>query len=282
MHALFARLRIGVVMVTVVGTTTGWTGQYVPRTEPPRFKIPSGGTITYTHVQVPYTGLNGSYGASKETEQAFITCEGTITTVFDWFPDLIEYPANSGHFIPDPLDTSPEWVIVAEYCIAKYSAYNFIPGSMNGACDNGLGFTITRTYDEMYMYPPDGDPYIIGWIEWGESKGTRYKKVAGQETKTLTCTPGASVQVNNGMCFAEVRYGVSIMVPRVELLGTTRFFEPHAIKFLTGQRIRATLGMPNPLGLHPALAVDPDSYRWSLSNDGVESFKDYITTNCLG
>lgn len=215
-------------------------------------------------------------------EPNFITCEGTITSVWDWNPDLIEFPANSGELIPDPLDTPPEWVVVAEYCIAKYSAYHFIPGSMSGTCDNGLGFSMTRTYDELYMYPPDGDPYLIGWVEWGKSKGTRYKKVAGQETITLTCTPGVSVQVNNGMCFAEVRYGVSIMVPRVELLGTTRFLNPHAVKFLTGQRIRATIGMPNPLGLHATLTVDPESYRWSLSNDGVEAFKDYITTNYLG
>lgn len=238
--------------------------------------------IRYTGVESAYGGWYGSYGASHSMEPNFITCEGTITSVWDWNPDLIEFPANSGEFIPDPLDTPPEWVVVAEYCIAKYSAYHFIPGSMSGTCDNGLGFSMTRTYDELYMYPPDGDPHLIGWVEWGESKGTRYKKVAGQETITLTCTPGVSVQVNNGMCFAEVRYGVSIMVPRVELLGTTRFLNPHAVKFLPGQRIRATIGMPNPYGLPPALAVDPESYRWSLSNDGVEAFKDYVTGTYLG
>lgn len=224
---------------------------------------------------------------SYEGDQAFVTCQGTIITEWVWKPDQIEVPPGSGNLIDDPLDTPPEWVIKAETCEGAYSGYYYIGGErgFTGSCDNGLGFEAEETIEPIYIWDPIYGPILIGYAFAGTSKGTRYTCIPGGETITIDVTPYSQVTVTDGLCSAKVWYGSYIYAPFVELKGVTRFFDPHSIKFLTGQNIEATVrmnggGAPLPQGIVP---VEPTSYQWSLSNEaGVDVFKDYFTTDTVG
>jgi hypothetical protein len=202
-------------------------------------------------------------------------------------PDALTDSDPTNDTIADPLDTPPITVILVETCTATYGGQYFVPGgSGGGACDNGLGFGEVAFTSPMYMYEaadPDGGggtQTLIGYTFHGESKGTRYTKRAGGQTIQVTCSPLANAYAINGMCEASVSYSCSIIVPTVSLAGTTRFYDPHAIKFITGQRISATIS-PAGGGAPPAspdmgggLSIDPSSYSWSLTGD-FDPFKDF-------
>lgn len=281
--------RYGLTGVVVLLASAASAGKYVPRTVPedPLYKNPRGGELQATGLTVPYSGTTSSYGAEYEGDQAFVTCQGTIITEWVWKPDQIEVPPGSGNLIDDPLDTPPEWVIKAETSEAAYSGYYYIggEGGFTGSCDNGLGFEAEETIEPIYFWDPIYGPILIGYAFAGTSKGTRYTRIPGGETITIDVTPYSQVTVTDGLCSAKVWYGSYIYAPSVELRGVTRFFDPHSIKFLTGQRVEATVrmnggGAPLPGGMVP---VDPASYQWSLSNEaGVDVFKDYITTDTVG
>jgi hypothetical protein len=164
------------------------------------YKNPSGGTIQYTDVSLPYSGTNGSYGASAG-DPSFVSCSGAITTVYEWVPAQITNPAPGSqtdqdpdnNTIPDPLDTPPANIIVTEYCKATYSYAYFIPdGSGSGSCDNGLGFDAITESGPLTISTPGGSDgeggteEIIGYAGSGVSEGTRYAKMAGSQTITLT------------------------------------------------------------------------------------------------
>ena len=120
----------------------------------------------------------------------------------------------------------------------------------------------------MYIFDDQGGMYLMGWYFGGEVTGTRYTKIPGDLSITLECTPDARVQVTSGTCGASVEYRSGIVVPRVDLSGTTRFYEPHAIKFLTGQNIRATVSLGvQPFGEPGALALIERDVGARLSQD---------------
>jgi hypothetical protein len=255
-------------------------------------KNPSGGTVQYTNVTLPYVGGSTQYGASA-ADSIFVDCEGAITTIWDWIPDTIPNPDEdaqedadpSNDTIPDPLDTPPEWVISQEACTAAYLGYFVLGGDFEGNCDNGLGFASSNGVEPHFVYDPEGGQTLVGYSYYGISVGTLYTRRAGGATITLTCTPTASTTVSGGICSASVSYASRIIVPTINLLGTTRAVAPHAIKFLTGQRINSTLfrnsGPHQPPEQNP-LTIDPASYAWNLDGSPVDEFKEYIFTDLLG
>lgn len=246
-------------------------GQYKLKPSTPTFKNPSGGTIQYTDVNTAYTGDSGSWGASRQYDTAFVDCDGTITTVWEWVPDKIP-----GTSTDDDLDTPPEWVIVHEQGEASYSGWYFLSGMGLGDCDNDLGFEVDETLAPWYMQGEE--PTLIGYTFSGIAKGTRYKKQAGGAEITVTCSPFAGVAVIDGMCSAKVSYGVQIINPKVEVLGATDFTTPaRAIKFITGQNIGATLSLQRSLGNQlyeeQHLGILQNSHSWTIPE--WDPFKSY-------
>ncbi len=279
------RSRLGMAILALLICVVGQAGEYVVRSAP-GYKNPSGGTISYTGTLFPYLNGSAGYGAEHYNDSNFVWCGGTITTVFDWVPDQIPDPANPGSTIADPLDLPPAEVVSRETCAVEVLATYALSGDADPfECDNGLGFEASYTIQPQYMMDEETQ-ILIGYAETGSSSGTRFKKQAGGPTVTLTCTPYAVVSVVNGLCSASVWYSSSIIVPTVELKGETRLpnsqapTSPHAIKFLTGQRINAILSLANgpgpmPQGT-PALTVDPASYQWGFESNPGDPFKDYI------
>lgn len=194
--------------------------QLKPR-NPPQFpKNPYGGTIHYDDNSSAYSSNQGTYGASQG-DAGDVECECTITTVYVWVRDQIEDPDNPGQLIDDPLDNPPDQVISKEYSMVLAEAYS-ITGAFAYA-DNGLGFPAESEGDETYA--------------WAKSEGTLYKKRAGGQEITLTASPAALASSDIWDAYAAVVYTSSILVPKVQLEGTTRFYSPQAVMFLTGQQI---------------------------------------------
>jgi hypothetical protein len=84
---------------------------------------------------------------------------------------------------------------------------------------------------------------------------------------------------------AEIEYRSFILVPRVQLVGYTRFFDPHARKFLTGQQISCSISISTPPYGITGLGVA--TYSWSLEGgDSAMAFKNYqyshATTTSIG
>ena len=161
-----------------------------------------------------------------------VECTFTIPTVYKWVRDQIPDPANPAQTIDDPLDLPPDEVIVKESC----EAYAFTSYGTFLVTINGLGFD-----------PVAGSQ---GNNSWSTSSGTLYTKRAGAETITLTCTPYALAVSDDFYAAASVYYRSSILTPHVALVGATRFYDPHAIKFLTGQQITASISYGSPSRAH--------------------------------
>lgn len=197
-------------------------------------------------------------------------CAGSITTVYTWVRDHVPDPSNPGQTIPDPLDNPPDEIITVESCEVKAWVYFWILGATVN-CSNGLGFPTTFDYS---------------FGKAAESKGTLYTRRSGGQTVTLTCSPSALAVSDEPDAWVELIYKSGIIVPRVELIGTTRFYTPsHAIKFLTGQQITGGVGagiagpFPMPTVTTRAWTVDNDpSYEGALPI----IFKSYTHTNTLG
>ncbi len=174
-------------------------------------------------------------------------------------------------------------MIAAEYCEASFEATFYIPlGDMMGDASNDLGFELDEDVESIYIYE-EGQPILIGYTVTGVAKGTRYTAVDGAEEITLTLNPFASVLVADGFCEAKVLYEARIIVPRVQLTGTTRFdtVDPPQIKFLTGQQIKAEVTFATPPGYIPEHLANPGiaSRIWSVTNPSGKSwaiFKDYV------
>lgn len=238
-------------------------------------KNPKGGQISYTNVTTVYTNTASGYGASA-IDMDFVNCTGEIEAKFEWVPDNIP-----GTSTPDPLDVHPTGkVITAEHCDASYEASFYLPfGDAVGGASNDLGFELDEDVEPIYIYE-EGQPVLIGYTVTGVAKGTRYTAVDGAEEITLTLNPFASVLVADGFCEAKVLYEARIIVPRVQLTGTTRFdtVDPSQIKFLTGQQIKAEVTFATPPGYIPEHLANPGiaSRNWSVSAPNWAIFKNYI------
>jgi len=244
----------------------GLAGTYVLKPlDPPSFpKNPSGGMVYWGHGNFSaYGGNAASYGGGNPDIDN-VTCMGAITTVWVWKRDQLPDPGNPGQFYDDPLDNPPAFVISREYCSAWATATSL--GDRYVLSDNGLGFA-AETYDD-------------GEQEWSLSEGTLYTKRAGGQEITLTCTPFASalVSIPNPPLMsvdATVQYSSSIIVPKVSLVGTTRFYDPQLVAFLTGQQVTGSVTGNGPLQIL--------KYSWSLDDEaGVGMFKSYTHTNASG
>lgn len=198
-------------------------------------------------------------------------CAGTITTVYTWVRDHVPDPTNPGQTIPDPLDNPPDEIITVESCEVKAWVYFWILGATVN-CSNGLGFPTTFDYS---------------FGKAAESKGTLYTRRSGGQTVTLTCSPSALAVSDEPDAWVELIYQSGIIVPKVDLVGTTRFYSPHhAIKFLTGQQITGGVGAAV-AGPFPMPAIG--ARLWSVDNgdpnyEGAPPniFKSFTHTNALG
>lgn len=237
-----------------------------PRAEQPfRWHCPLG--WQFKRVRVRRGG--GGYGAYQGPCFSII-CSGTITTVYTWVRDQIPDPNNPGQNMPDPLDNPPDEVISVESCSAKAWVFFWIVGAFVN-CDNGLGFSATYDYTNGLSATP---------------QGTLFKRRPGGQTITLTCTPSASALSDEPDAWVELIYKSGIIIPRVDLVGTTRFYAPsHAIKFLTGQQITGAV-VAGISGSFPMPTIT--SRSWSVDNDPSYEgnppniFKSYTHTNMLG
>lgn len=248
-------------------TTLGSAGYYELRPlDPPTFpKNPYGGTLHCGENSWAYGTHQNGYGASAENCE-ITWCEGTITAEYVWVRDQIPDPDHPGQMIADPLDNPPTEVISWEYCLASAEADTTIGGILDADASNGLGFE-----------PQAGND---GSHAWSISMGTLYRKRAGGESTVLTCIPEAFALSDISDARVSIRYRSGIIVPRVSLVGVTRFYSPHALKFLTGQQVSASVsGVQLPIAKYswyagPAQGSDP--------NVDARIFRNYVHTTSLG
>lgn len=95
----------------------------------------------------------------------------------------------------------------------------------------------------------------------------------------------AEIEIRSGV--STLIYKSGIIVPRVELIGTTRFHTPsHAIKFLTGQQITggvdAGIAGPFPMPTVTTRAWSVDNGDPNYEGAPPNIFKSYTHTNTLG
>ncbi|RYG38578.1 hypothetical protein EON81_03275 [bacterium] len=255
--------------LVLTGLSSAQAGSYVLRTKDAfgaTIKNPSGGTYTQPGVSAAYystvvAGSVAGYGGIGGHGAGGATCSGTITTIYDWKRSQIVNPDPlsqtnsdpSDDYIDDPLDNPPLEAIARETCRADYST-NSYPGGGGGSCDNGLGFAPVEISAPITV--PGPPPVTIGFHTEGYSEGTRYKKVSGGDTITLTCTPSSSASTVSGSAACKVAYNSSILVPKVVVVGVTRF--PDAYRFITGQQISDSIDSAG-------LTVKSGTYQWSIS-----------------
>ncbi len=220
-----SRLFKGRVMLTsllfILGTSA-FAGKYVLSSYLP--KNPTGGTISGEYGSSAYGNFQNGYGGSTSHSNGVASATGSITSVYVWVPDNIP-----GTNSPDPNDL-PVDAIAEETCTASYVG-------ISGTCDNGLGFA-----------PTIQTGYQFGtYYEIGTSTGTRYKKVPGGQTITLTCSPSAyglstpndpnSWQIPG---VATVEYSTKIFTPQISYKGVTEFAGDN-LKFITGQQVECSI-----------------------------------------
>jgi hypothetical protein len=258
------RLRVLALVAFVFLVCLAVPGTYIKKPTLPN--NPYGGMIYWGPGLFSAYGSNSAGYGAEQFDDDYVNANGTITTVYVWQRAQIPDPQNPLQFIDDPLDNPPEFVISKEFCRAY--AYASSVGVMLVAADNGLGFEGEEGEDEIGIFV--------------ESMGTLYTKRAGGQEITLTCSPSATATVSNPGppytgAYVYLRYTSQILVPKVDLVGTTRFYSPHLNAFLTGQRITGSVSGYGPL------QIATSGYSWSVeSTDGLGEFKSYTHTNSLG
>lgn len=266
------------VLTALLAPSIGRAGSYVLKQQA-GLKNPSGGTVWQNANSWSYSQGSQGYGG-KSGFAGSASCTGEITTIWKWVPANIPNPAPgaltdgdpTNDVIPDPLGTVPEKVIIKETCEAQYSGQTGMTGGLVGAASNGLGFLAQTSVEPFWMWTPgpDGSERVqTGWSYRGISTGVRYKLENGQAEIPVKCTPDVVVSTPNGYCVAQVWYSSQILVPAVNLAGTTRFYDPHKIMCISGQGIAASLSTPE-------ANVVPGTHLWSFTSTAIDPFKDYL------
>lgn len=246
----------------VLLSTLASAGHYEKDSPPPN--NPSGGGVLYDYANSPqyvaYGPVGQGYGGGAQGSY-YSYCYGTITTNYHWVRDRIDDPNNSGNQMDDPLDEPPAEIIVMESCAVSACAYSSWSEPVFASCDNGLGFSPTITSDDYSML--------------ATCSGTRYRKLQGAETITLTCSPTATADSDGHQAISSVEYSSQIFAPSVRVVGTTRFEDPVADLFLTGQQLRCSI-----VGLPTGISVS--SYQWDIAGTKIDAdatkglfYKDY-------
>ncbi|MCO5297808.1 MAG: hypothetical protein M9921_13230 [Fimbriimonadaceae bacterium] len=268
------KLRLLLVSFSMLLVLTGLVraGEYVLKpTDPTLPHNPYGGTIAWNGSSSNYGSYETGYG-SGIAGASYVSCSGTITTVYEWQRDEIEDPNDPGEMIDDPLDNPPAEVVSKQYCFAMAVATS-VASSPIAVSDNGLGFE------------PEIGGYGLG--AYSICEGTLYTKIAGGQEITLTCTPSAYAESDATDATASVLYRSAIIVPKVEILGATPLTSPLDLKVQTGQQITCwvTQTTTDPI---PSEPLPLAAYSWGTeAPPGVELvdpmlFKSYTHTTSLG